>query len=314
MPAAARNAHNTRHAAAGRIRVAAPPPPGIESQCRAVVARLEEITAPDAGVDGDDQAKVVDVRALECLPDPTNWGGRSIVPWGHPSTCGQISRNVEPRRAGRSGWYLEYDGALFDSVRDVFVAARLNKPVGAPWTSNRQAHGCGCLTVARADHVALEGRIDVEAQLELIRAALKTVALAAPEVDLGILTDDLFAGQRVLAEAYLWQLETDGFVAHAHEERQNSLMLTAEGTSVLLMLELTKPGANAAAELMSPRALAEAAALNDAEAEQHGSRGEGAAPIVDIPRFLTTAQGSDALSERGRLTNARVRRLAGSGS
>jgi hypothetical protein len=160
----------------------------------------------------------------------------------------------------------------------------LNKPISAPWTTTRRVHGCGCLTVAQARHVAIEGTIDVDGQLELMRGTLKHVALAAPEIDLGILADDLFAGQRVLAEHYLWRLETDGFVNHAHDERQTSLMLTAEGTSVLLMLELTKPGVNE--DVMSPQALAEAAAVDESAGHQQEERTQRGDLQLDIPRFL----------------------------
>ena len=69
-------------------------------------------------------AKVVDVRALE-LASPilrTGGVGTQSRPMGAPER--QISARfrgtIEPRRAGRSGWFLEYDGALFDNVRDVF--------------------------------------------------------------------------------------------------------------------------------------------------------------------------------------------------
>jgi hypothetical protein len=292
MPTAPRNSHAVRHAPAGRIsRVVPPPVPSTEAQCRAVVARLDEITAPDTDPAGDVPGARADVRAIASLPDPTGWGGRAIVPWGHPQAGGQLSRNVEAVRAGRSGWYLQYNGALYDTVRDAFVAARLNKPVSVPWPINRQVHDCGCLTAPEARPVAIEGTIDVDAQLELMRGALKHVALTAPQIDLGMLADDLFAGQRVLAEHYLWRLETDGFVDHARDERQTSLMLTAEGCSVLLMLELTKPGANGAdKDLMSPQALAEAAATDEAAQTQFERRRQLDGLRLDIPRYVTNPE------------------------
>ncbi|MES2095296.1 MAG: hypothetical protein V4459_00910 [Pseudomonadota bacterium] len=248
------------------------------------MARLDEITAPDVQSENDGE-RVIDVRAIESLPDPTGWGGRAIVPWGHPQAGGMLSRHVEPVRAGRTGWYLQYQGELYDTVRDAFVAARLNKPVAAPWTTTRQVHACGCLTVAAPRHVAVEGTVDVEAQLELMRQVLKHVAVAGPEIDLNILTDDLFGGQKVLAEHYLWRLELDGFVDHAHDERQTSLMPTAEGCSVLLMLELTKPGANE--DIMSPQALAEAAAADVQPPIPLDSRAWQLDTQLDVPRFLT---------------------------
>lgn len=205
--------------------------------------------------------------------------------WGHPQAGGELSRHVQPVRAGRTGWYLQYDSALYDTVRDAFVAARLNKPISVPWATTRRVHGCGCLMVAEARHIAIEGTIDVDAQLELMRGTLKHIALAAPEIDLAILADDLFAGQRVLAEHYLWRLETDGFVDHAHDERQTSLMLTAEGTSVLLMLELTRPGVNE--DVMSPKALAEAADAEVSAPMPLERRTQHGALQIDIPRFLT---------------------------
>jgi hypothetical protein len=284
MPSAPRNPHASRHAVAGRVsRAAAPSPPTVEAQCRAVVARLEEIAAPDADSGDGEQGASIDVRALDSLPDPTGWGGRAIVPWGHPQAGGELSRHVQPVRAGRAGWYLQYNSALFDTVRDAFFAARLNNPISAPWTTTRRVHGCGCLTVAETRHVAIEGTIDVDAQLELMRGTLKHIALAAPEINLGILANDLFAGQLVLAGHYLWRLEKDGFIDHAHDERQTSLMLTAEGTSVLLMLELTKPGVNE--DVMSPQALADAAVDEPAGRQQEDRMRRGDLQL-DIPRFL----------------------------
>ncbi len=284
MPRQRRSLHNLRHAAASRVTLAAAPSaPSIEDQCEAVVARLKEITGLDGEHESDGEAERVDVRALEHLPDPTGWGGRAIVPWGHPHSGGMLSRQIASVRAGRTGWYLQYAGTLYDTIRDAFVAARLNKPVSAPWTMARQVHTCGCLTIAEARHVAIEGSIDVDGQLELLRGVLKHVALAAPDIDLDTLSTDLFAGQRVLAEHYLWRLETDGFVDHAHDELQSSLMLTAEGCSTLLMLELTKPGGNE--DVMSPKALAEVPAAPTPAREQHDLM-DGRGSQIDVPRFL----------------------------
>lgn len=278
--------HALRHAAVGNVpRANRASPPPVEAQCRAVVARLTNVTGiGDAS--GGQVPSPVDDRAVEALSDPTNWGGRAIMPWGHPHAGGMLSRDIVPVRAGRSGWYLQHGDALYDTMRDVFAAARLGRPVSAPWSTTRQVHRCGCLTVATARRVAVEDTVDVEAQLELMRAALKHIALAAPEIKMNVLADDLFGGQRVLAEHYLWRLEIDGFVDHAHDERQSSLMLSREGCSVLLMLELTKPGTNE--DALSPLTLAEIAAeapsphLIEFTAPEHVDR-------LDVPRFLERA-------------------------
>ena len=292
MPSTQRNSHDLRPAITNRISLAAAPPvPSVEAQCQAVVARLEQITASDIEHDDEGQGTIIDVRALESLPDPTGWGGRAIVPWGHPHAGGMLSQDIKPVRAGRTGSYLQYSGGLYDTVRDAFVAARLNKPVSAPWTTTRQVHGCGCLTVATARNVAIEGTIDVEGQLELMRQVLKHVALAGPEIDLILLADDLFGGQKVLAEHYLWQLEVDGFVDHAHDERQTSLMPTAEGCSVLLMLELTKPTAND--DVMSPEALAEVAQMDAPPTTEMQIRAWQEDMQLDVPRFLNNRQPRD---------------------
>ena len=223
MPSAASLPHGFRHAAASRItRAAAAAPPTVEAQCRAVVARLEELAAPEADENDDNHATGADIRAIESLPDPLGWGGRAIVPWGHPCCGGMLSRDIVPVRAGRTGWYLQHDGVLYDTIRDAFAASRLSHPASAPWTTTRGRHDCGCLTVAAARHEAIKGSIDVDAQLELMRQVLRHVALAAPDMDLGVLADDLFGGQRLLAEHYLWRLEGDGFVDHAGAERQTS--------------------------------------------------------------------------------------------
>ena len=278
--------HALRHAAAGDVsRANRAPPPPVEAQCRAVVARLTNVTGiGDASV--GQVPYPVDDRAVEALPDPTNWGGRAVVPWGHPHAGGMVSRDIVPARAGRSGWYLQHGDALYDTMRDVFAAARLGRPVSAPWSTTRQVHRCGCLTVVTARRVAVEDTVDVEAQLELMRATLKHIALAAPEIDLAVLADDLFGGQRVLAEHYLWRLETDGFVDHAHDERQSSLMLSREGCSVLLMLEITRPGVND--DVMSPKALAEIAAEAPSP---HFIEFTGPEHVdqLDVPRFLERA-------------------------
>ena len=282
--------------------------PSVEAQCQAVMTRLDELIAPEAASDNDENPASVDARAIASLPDPTGWGGRAFVPWGHPLGLGMVSRDVVPVRAGRSGWYLQYGEGLYDTVRDAFAAARLNKPVSAPWTATRPVHRCGCLTVAAVRHVAIEGAIDVDAQLELMRKTLRHVALAAPDLDLPRLADDLFGSQRVLAEHYLWQLEADGFVDHAGEERQNSMMLTAEGCSILMMLELTKPGANE--EPMSPKALAAAAADAEVSTEmnQIDPVPRGAAQL-DVPRFLT----NDRIDRAAGGTDGRPRRRQASG-
>jgi len=282
------NTHSLRHAAANRTaRIAAllpAPPPSIDAQCAAVVARLAEITATNVEEDDQDRGKAVDARALESLPDPLGWGGRAILPWGAPGCGGHLSRGVKPVRAGRDGWYLQYDGVLYDGVRDAFVAARLNRPMSAPWAGRMPAHRCGCITVAAPRQVTAEQPVDIDGQLELLRGTLRHIALAAPDLNLGILAADMFAGQLVLAESYVWRLEMDGFVDHAGEEHQGSMMLTAEGTAVLLMLELTKPGTNE--DVMSPRALAEAAAVDDPPSLQLDRRTQPGTHDLDIPRFL----------------------------
>jgi len=146
------------------------------------------------------------------------------------------------------------------------------------------AHRCGCITVAAPRQVTAEQPVDIDGQLELLRGTLRHIALAAPDLNLGILADDLFAGQLVLAENYVWRLEMDAFVDHAGEEHQGSMMLTAEGTAALLMLELTKAGSNA--DVMSPKALAEAAAVDDPPTLQLDRRTQPGTQDLDIPRFL----------------------------
>lgn len=150
-------------------------------------------------------------------------------------------------------------------------------------------HRCGCLTVVAADPVAVAGAIDVDGQLELLRQVLRHVALAAPDVDLDLLANDLFGGQKVLAEHYLWRLELDGFIAHPDErpEQQTALLPTKEGSAALLMLELTKPDANA--DALSPRLFVEAAAAAEPTSAASSSPRMGGIDI-DVPRFLTARE------------------------
>ena len=60
-------------------------------------------------------------------------------------------------------------------------------------------------------------------------------------------------------------------------------MMTAEGCSTLLMLELTKPGGNE--DVMSPKALAEVPAAPTPAQEQHDLMDDRGSQI-DVPRFL----------------------------
>ena len=78
---------------------------------------------------------------------------------GHPHCGGALSRQVMPARAGPTRRYLRCNGALHDTVRDVFVAARLNERISAPWTTAKPAHACACRTVTEARHVEIEGTI-----------------------------------------------------------------------------------------------------------------------------------------------------------
>jgi hypothetical protein len=284
MPNNPRIAHTLRNSAISRLsRAVGSATPTIEAQCRAVVARLEQLTGPEVENDGNHPGP--DARAIEALPDRTGWRGLAIVPWGHPAAGGEVSRDVLPFRAGRTGWYLQYEGILYDTVRDAFAASRLSRPVSTPWSTTRYGHECRCITVA-GRRVAIEGTVDIEAQLELMRKTLRHIALAAPDINIDLIADDVFAGQRALAEHYLLGLEADGFVDHAHEERQTSLMLTAEGYSSLLMLELTRPGANE--DVMSPRALAEAAADAEEPAPLSQRQIRALRTVQDIPRFLSS--------------------------
>jgi hypothetical protein len=283
MPANPSNAHVLRHGGTARLsRVIVPTTPSIEAQCRAVVARLEQLTGREVENDGNHPGP--DARAIEALPDRTGWRGRAIIPWGHPAAGGEVSRDVLPVRAGRTGWYLQYDGVLYDTVRDAFAASRLSKPVSTPWSTTRYGHECRCITVA-GRRVVIDGTVDIEAQLELMRKTLRHIAFAAPDINIDLIADDIFAGQRVLAEHYLLGLEADGFVDHAHEERQTSLMLTAEGCSSLLMLELTRHGANE--DVMSPRTLAEAADAAEEPAPLSQRQIRALRTVQDIPRFLS---------------------------
>lgn len=257
----------------------------VGAQCSAVVARLTALqTESSLIVPNEKTAK----SALEGLPDPTEWGGRAVVPWGHPRCGGMLSKDVKGMRIGRTRWCFQYDGQTFDTIREVFVEARLNKQVTTPWTMPNRARACGCIQRGMTRHIVAEGAINVDAQLELLRQVLKHVALMAPDIDIDLLAADLFGGMRAITEHFLWRLEVDGYVDHADEERQLSLMLTAEGASVLFMLEFTKPGTNE--DLMSAETLGLIAEADQPKAPTIDSRRE--AQRVDVPRFLN-ARGDD---------------------
>lgn len=77
-----------------------------------------------------------------------------------------------------------------------------------------------------------------------MRETLRRILLEGPSIDLPALTHDLFGGQDAWREHYLWWLERECLVAHVGAEDQSTLTPTREGASVLIMLELTKPGSN----------------------------------------------------------------------
>jgi hypothetical protein len=270
--------HALRDITGGRALLVSPQPgmPG-SAGCRAVVIHLGEIAQ------GGDQRSDSHVdRAISTLPDPTGWEGRPDLPWGHPDGHGYVSGSIKAVRAGRNGYYFRCTGALYDTLRDVFFDVRYRQPQTAHRAHYQAGRRCGCVTVARHQGVAQPGRVDAEAQLELLRQVLHYVALSSGTLDLDLITADLFGGQRVLAEFYLLRLETEGFVAHEDLEVLDALVLTGEGAATLFMLEATRPGLNT--DTLSAQTLFEAA-----EAEEHDARMlSGVAAhrtALDIPRF-----------------------------
>lgn len=78
----------------------------VEAQCRAVVARLEEVNGVEELVTARTAAS--NAAAIAALPDPGQWSGAAHLPWGYPGGGGQLSSGIKPVRAGRAGYYLQH--------------------------------------------------------------------------------------------------------------------------------------------------------------------------------------------------------------
>ncbi len=219
---------------------------------------------------GEDTKELRD--ALADLPDRSRWGGLAHMPWGLAANPGSTRSNLEVVSAGRSSFFFKGHSGMYDSLRDAFVAERMCHSRILPWeqqdlrraaqqvshASRPQRSTCGCIRPPSLEAM-LAGTpaaavVDCDAQLEHLRAVLRQILLEMPSLDLQRMTADLFGGQPVWCEHYLWWIESEAFVAHAGDERQDCLTLTTEGCSILVMLELTKPGSN---RDMSPRAIQE---------------------------------------------------------
>ena len=270
---------DTRRALMRRLAEPRPTTPPAAVLSRAIVAQLVYSGADCAG-EALAQPTMSEADAcalLSFLPDPGDWNGRPDLPWGFPGGGGRLSEQLLPTRAGRTGCYLQYEQDLYDSIRDAFVAVRLNAQPNRARVP--QAGACRVIDPVAARATAAVA-INFDAQLELLRRVLRIVVISGPLIDMGRLAENAFDGQLTFAEHYLWRLERDGMVAGA-AEGGSLLVLTAEGCATLIMLELTT-----AAIIDSP--ISPAAMLDVAERTGLGNRAaQTSNRPTDIPRFLT---------------------------
>ena len=194
---------------------------------------------------GELQNPGMEVReALRELPNPGEWDGHAWRPWG--MTGGMHGSGLDVVRAGRSNVFFKGKYGMYDTLRDAFVGERMNRPTIGGITHQR---ACGCIRSAPSIKVRMVaaaelGHVDCEAQLEQMRVTMRRVLLESPRIDLVSMTEDVFAGQAGWREHYLWWLEREELLAHVGAENQSTLMLTQEGASALVMLEMTRPGSN----------------------------------------------------------------------